>query len=177
MHKITQNSSLTYKITFAGVTAALYAVVTVLLAPIAFGAVQCRLSEALTVLPVFTGASIWGLGVGCALSNLFGVMSGTSIIGVWDILFGTLASVVAAILSRLTRKLTFRGFPVVSTLFPVFLNGLVIGAELTFAEVGSLEPSLFAFNFLTVSAGQAVACIGGGLLLFAALRKTGMFED
>jgi len=159
-------------ITQGGVIAAAYAVLTLILYPIAFGPVQCRLSEALTVLPVFTPSAIWGLTLGCVISNFVAVITGNTIAGVWDILFGSLATGVAAVCTYFTRKIRFKGLPILSMVFPVVLNALVVGAELTIVEKGFLDWSLFAFNALSVGAGQAVACFAGGLLLFKAVEKT-----
>ena len=86
----------------SAVIAALYAVLTYAAAAmnLAFGAVQFRFSEALTVLPAFTPAAIPGLAVGCLISNL------ASPLGVVDWVFGTLATLLAGIFSYLVRNLT-----------------------------------------------------------------------
>ena len=77
----------------AAVIAALYTVLTLVAIAmnLAFGAVQFRFSEALTILPVFTPAAIPGLTLGCVLSNL------CSSYGVADIVFGSLATLLAAL--------------------------------------------------------------------------------
>lgn len=62
----------------AALIAALYTVYTVLIQPAGFGAVQFRVSEAFTILPVFTPAAIPGLAIGCLVSNLFGLMGGAN---------------------------------------------------------------------------------------------------
>ena len=79
----------------AAILAAIYAVITIILAPISYGQIQVRISEALTILPYFTPAAIPGLFVGCIVSNIFG--GG----GLIDIVFGSLATLIAAILSRI----------------------------------------------------------------------------
>ena len=71
---------------FAAVVGAAYCALTLLLAPISFGAVQFRVSEALCILPAFLPGSAWGLWLGCALANFFGGY------GVPDIVFGALAT-------------------------------------------------------------------------------------
>jgi len=157
--------------THGAVIAAVYTVVTLVIAPIAYGPIQCRLSEALTILPVFSVPSIWGLTLGCALSNLAAVMSGNAIAGVWDILFGTLATLAAAVCTRMTRKITFKGFPVLATVFPVVFNALVIGAELTVVMIGRFELVPFLLNAASVGAGQILACMVAGLLLFKPFEK------
>lgn len=166
-----KNKKLLTDISRGGSIAAIYAVVTLLISPIAFGPLQCRVSEALTVLPTICGASVWGLTLGCAISNFAALMMGNTVAGVWDVLFGTLATALAAVCSRLTRNICFKGLPLLATVFPVVFNAVIVGGELTIAQVGHLAPAIFAYNALCVGAGQAVACIGGGLLLYKPLKK------
>ena len=87
-------------ITQAALIAAMYTALTVLIAAfnLASGAVQVRLSEALTVLPVFTPAAVPGLFIGCFLSNL---ITGCAL---WDVLFGSLATLLGALGTRLSGK-------------------------------------------------------------------------
>ena len=85
--------------TTIGLIAALYTALTMCLTPIAFGPVQCRLSEALTVLAAFTPTAIPGLVLGCAISNLIGIGMGANIAGALDVLLGPLATGLAAWLS------------------------------------------------------------------------------
>ena len=75
----------------AAVIAALYALLTVLVAPVASGLVQCRVSEALCVLPYFTFSAVPGLFVGCAMANL---ITGAPI---YDVIFGSIATLLAAL--------------------------------------------------------------------------------
>ena len=82
------------------VVAAAYAALTIALAPISYGAVQFRVSEALTILPFFIPGTVWGLTAGCVLANLF---TGN----VFDIVFGSLATFLASLLTaRFGRKAT-----------------------------------------------------------------------
>ena len=78
--------------------AAIYVVLTMVFQPISFGAVQIRIAEALTILPLFTSAAIPGLFIGCILANLLG--GGI----VWDIIFGSLATLIGAALGYALRK-------------------------------------------------------------------------
>ena len=95
----------------AALIAALYTVCTVLIQPAGFGAVQFRVSEAFTILPVFTPAAIPGLAIGCLVSNLFGLMGGANPAGAWDLLFGTLATLVAACLTMLFAARVYGACP------------------------------------------------------------------
>lgn len=153
----------------AALIAALYTVYTVLIQPAGFGAVQFRVSEAFTILPVFTPAAIPGLAIGCLVSNLFGLMGGANPGGAWDLLFGTLATLVAACLTYALRRPRIRGLPVWATLPPVLINAVVVGIELTLVY-GGLP---WYFNMLGVAAGQLAACTVCGLLLFAMLERSG----
>lgn len=160
-----------------GLIAALYTALTIFLAPLSYGPIQCRVAEAFTVLPVFSIAPIWGLTVGCLLSNIYAVMNGAALAGVWDILFGSLTTLAAALLSYRFRRVRFKGLPLLSMMFPVVLNALVVGAEITLVSLGHLDPAWFMLNALSVGAGQLVACVGGGILVFKAVDKTRLFND
>ncbi len=154
--------------------AAIYAAATYLSAvfAIAYGNIQFRLSEALTILSVFTPTAIPGLAVGCIIGNL------SSPFGVWDIVFGSLATLLAAITARALRNIRFRNFPVLSLIMPVIFNGLIIGAELTFllpTDKGRLIT--FVIYALEVAAGELAVCVAGGIPLFYAVRKTGIFSN
>ena len=157
-------------LTEAALIAAMYAALTLALPFMTFGPVQCRIAEALPVLPVLTPAAVPGLLVGCLISNSVGLAKGANVAGALDILLGTLATTVAALLTRLLRNKRLRGLPVLATLPPVLLNAGVVGGELTLVTVG-WTPSLLAVNMLLVGAGQLVACTGGGLLLFKMADK------
>lgn len=91
--------------------AALYVALGVVFAPISFRAVQMRVAEALTLLPVFSPMAIGGLTLGCALTNFYGMVTGTSILGLLDIFFGSLATLVAAWMTWKLRKITWKGRP------------------------------------------------------------------
>ena len=137
--------------------AALYAVLTLLLQPLSFGAIQFRFSEALTVMPMLAADAVPGLAVGCLLANLLGGAA------VYDVVFGSLATLAAAFL---TRKLRFNRF--LAPLPAVLVNGLVVGAMLAFLfDVGES----FGACFLYISAGQAIACYALGIPLSYALER------
>ena len=139
----------------AGVIAAMYAVVTPMLAPISYGPVQFRVSEALTLLPVLTPAAVPGLFIGCLVANVFGSY------GLPDIAFGALSTLVAAMLTRSLRKRVF-----LAPLPPVAVNALIIGALLSV-----VENTPYWINALTVGIGQIGACYALGLPLLWALKK------
>ncbi len=144
-------------ITQAGIIAALYVVLTVFVNAfnLASGAIQVRISEALCVLPFFTPAAVPGVIIGCFLSNIFtGAM-------LPDVIFGTLATAIAALASRRLRKHRF-----LVTVPPVIANMLIIPFVLKYAY--HLEDAIW-FMMLTVGAGEVISCIGLGSILITAL--------
>ena len=142
--------------------AAIYTAASIALAPITFGAVQMRASEALTLLPIVTPDAVLGVTAGCLLTNAWGVAAGANILGAADVVLGTFATLSAAVL---TRKL--RNHRILAAIPPVIINAVVIGAELTFAETGHFPTALLALNMLQVGLGQAIACFALGLPLVA----------
>ena len=162
-------------LTQAAMIAALYAVLTYAAAAVnlAYGAVQFRFSEALTVLPVFTPAAIPGLAVGCFLANLGRPL------GLVDWIFGTGATLLAAVGTWMARKIQIKGVPVLAPLPPVVANVVLVGFELsclssagTFA-LGNFTWAAFGASALSVGIGELVICYALGLPLLLALRKTG----
>lgn len=147
-------------ITRAAIIAALYVAISFAIQPFASGLLQCRLSEALTVLPYFTGAAVPGLFIGCLLFNL---LSGAV---VYDVVFGALATLLAALCTWYMQK---RGVSKYLAPLPsVVLNGLIIGAVLVYAyEV----PVSYGVAALYVAAGQAIACYAVGLPLLLVLER------
>lgn len=87
-------------ITQAAVIAAIYVVLVVIFNYISFGPVQFRIAEALTILPYFTPAAIPGLFVGCIIANILGGAI------VWDVVFGSIATLIGAIGTYLLRKIS-----------------------------------------------------------------------
>ena len=160
-------------LTTAALIAAMYTVLTVCLAPLSYGLVQCRLSEALTVLAAFTPAAIPGLTVGCVISNLVGLSSGANIAGAMDVLLGPLATGGAAVLTWALRNKRVVGLPLWSTLPPVVLNALVVGTELAFVAP-TFTVEVWFIQMGLVAAGQLVACVGGGLLVARGLQISGL---
>lgn len=97
----------------AAMIAAVYCAVSLLLLPLSFGAVQVRVSEALTLLPVLSPDAIAGVTLGCALTNALG-----SSMGLVDVAVGTSATLIAALMSWALRKTRVFGLPVASSLPP-----------------------------------------------------------
>lgn len=163
-----------YKMVLAAMIAAMYTAISLALAPISFGTIQMRAAEALTLLPVFDPVMIVGVSLGCLVTNTVGFFTGADILGWMDILFGTLATVIAAVLSYWLRNVRFKGLPVLSALPPVLLNALIIGGELTFLIAGRFQWEVFALQAFSVGAGELVSCFVLGLPLVWMLEKSGI---
>jgi uncharacterized membrane protein len=137
-----------------GTIAALYVVLTYLanMVGLASGAVQVRLSEALTILPCLTVAAVPGLTVGCVLANL---LTGCAL---WDVVFGSLATLLGAIGTRLLRKT-----PNLAWIPPVVSNTVIV--PLVLQKVYGV-PDVLWFLALTVGAGELISCGLLGLLIY-----------
>ena len=140
----------------AGVIGAIYVALTLIFAPFSYGAVQVRISEALTILPYFTPAAIPGLFVGCLISNILGgcVLP--------DIIFGSLATLIGALISHRIRKFKY-AVPVP----PIFANVLIIPFVLRYAYG---DPMPIPLMMLTVGIGEVISCGVIGLILLFALE-------
>ncbi len=158
----------------AAVIAGLYAILTFAAAALnlAYGPVQFRFSEALTILPVFTPAAIPGLAVGCLISNL------ASPLGPVDWVFGTSATLLAAVFSYMLRKVKIKSVPLLSPLMPVLFNAVIIGLEIAaISEQGifafsNVSLAAFCANFAYVGIGELVMCYLLGVPLFLAVKKS-----
>ena len=150
----------------AALIAAAYTVLSVATAPISFGAVQARIAEALTLLPVLMPEGVAGVAVGCLLTNMWGVASGSNILGAADIVIGTAATLCVAVC---TRRL--RSHPLLAALPPVLFNAVAVGGELMFAECGGVSAALWLVNGAYIALGQAFACYVLGLPLLHMLRR------
>lgn len=154
----------------AAVIAALYAVLVLTLAPLSSGPIQVRISEALTILPALYGSAVPGLFLGCLAANLF---TGN----VFDIVFGSLITLVAAVLGRLLAKKTGRAAPFLVPLPVVFLNALflpfifVYGYGMTSFGNASSTLAVLGLMSLSVFAGEFLSAYVLGLPLYFAVKK------
>ena len=150
-------------ITHAALIAAVYAALTIWLAPISFGQQQLRVAEALAILPAFTPAAIPGLFIGCAIANT------VSFYGIADLIFGSLASLLSAWLTyKIAQSIRERGAFVHSLLIPlpaVVVNTIIIGAMISVLA----NIPLFA-SALGILTGQLLSCYGLGVPLYFLLR-------
>ena len=143
------------------VIAAVYVVVCLVLAPFSYGAVQVRVAEALCLLPIFGAEYIVGVTLGCFLANLIGST-------VIDVVFGTLATLMACLVTYKLRNVRIKGLAIPASLPPVVFNMIIVGAfEITFFfSDGAPTAALAAFNAVTVGIGEIISCtvLGGALV-------------
>ncbi len=149
----------TLYLTQSALIAALYVVLTLLINSVglASGAIQIRISEALTILPIFTSAAVPGLFIGCLLSNI--LTDGMPL----DVIFGALATLFGALGTRFLRKRKW-----LAPLPPIIANTLIVPFILQY--VYKLEDALW-FLFLTVGIGEIISAGVLGMLLYFALNK------
>ena len=154
-------------IALGGLTAALYIVLTLLANAfgLASGMIQVRVSEALCILPCFFPEAIPGLFIGCLISN---IITGSAI---WDIIFGSLATLIGAIGTYLWRKNRW-----LAPLPPILANTLIIPFVLAYAY--GVEEGIWLLA-ITVGIGEFLSVFVLGELLYSGLikRKDISFRD
>ncbi len=145
-------------LTQAALIAALYVVLTLLSNALGLASmqIQVRFSEALTILPYFTPVAIPGVFVGCLMSNL---LSGGALL---DIVFGSLATLTAAVFTYLLRR-----FKWLAPIPPILSNTLIIPFVLKYAY--GIEP--IWLSFITVGIGELISAGILGMLLLLTLQK------
>lgn len=163
-------------IAYAAVIAAMYATLTilqnVLLPGSASAAVQFRVSEVLTILALYTPAAIPGLAVGCAVANL----SSVAVAGPLDLIIGSAASLIAAVLMYATRNVRLFKLPVLAALMPALVNGVLVGFEIDFFIVnqGSFNFYDFLFQGGCVALGELAVLFLLGLPLTRLIELKGL---
>ncbi len=165
--------------TFARVAmiAAIYTVLTLVLAPISYGSLQVRISEALTMLPLVYQPSIIGVTVGCFLSNLIGAMTGMNPTGYIDAIIGTIATLGAAWCTWKLRDVKFGKYPVLAMLMPVVWNFVFVGAELGFLFMPENVVIGTLINGAWVALGEVIAVVLGYVLVDILDKRTNIFKD
>ncbi len=151
-------------LTQSALIASLYVALTLVSASmgLASGVIQVRLSEALTILPIFTPSAIPGLFVGCIVANL---ISGSLL---WDIVFGSIATLLGAVGTYFLRKNRY-----LAVIPPILSNTIIIPFVLKTAY-GVADG--YSFLFLTIFMGELISCGVLGIILSKALSKTKIFE-
>lgn len=145
------------------VIAAVYVVLCLVLAPFSYGAVQVRVAEALCLLPVFGAEYIVGVTLGCFLANLFGST-------ILDVIFGTLATLLACLVTYKLRNVRIKGLAIPASLPPVFFNAVIVGIEITlfFTDYSAMSAPLWLLclgNGVSVGIGELISCTVLGVAL------------
>lgn len=143
-------------LTKSAIIAALYIALIYLFEWSSFLPIQVRVAEALCILPAFTFAAVPGLFIGCLLSNILGGL------GMLDIVFGSLATLLAAYMAYKIPNKKLKPLPA------VLVNAVVVPIILYFTVNAPI-----LLTALEVFIGQAIACYGLGLPLMYALNKNG----
>ncbi|GBF10239.1 QueT transporter family protein [Tepidibacillus infernus] len=152
----------TKKMAMISAIAALYAVLTIAIAPLSYGWIQFRVAEALTILPFFTPLAIPGLAIGVLIANII------SPLGIIDMVVGTLATLIAAIITSKIKNKWLVPWP------PILINAIFVGLEL--GIVFSTEISI-PLAMLWVGIGElGVLYLLGMPLLFILERRKDLFR-
>ena len=163
-----QRPNAVFRLAVMALIAAAYAALTIALAPISYGPVQFRVSEALTALPFLMPGAVWGIFAGCVLANLY---TGS----VLDIVFGSLATLLAGLLTAwFGKKGNTVKNRVLGCLMPVLFNAVIVGAVLTWGyQIQQFESPLAScgFNALTVGIGEVGVLYLIGYTLIRQLPK------
>lgn len=138
----------------AAMIAVLYTSLTYALAPISYGPLQFRLSEALTLLPILYPEAIYGLFIGTLVANIFGGL------GLWDIIGGSLATLFAAWCTYRFR-MNFLAY-----LSPIIINALIVGSYLSI-----LYAMPYWFTILSIGVSEAIIVFAIGYPLILILKK------
>ena len=157
--------------------AAIYTVISVCFSAITYGPIQVRISEALALLPVFAAGNIWGVTIGCFLTNVIGFFTGANILGSLDIIFGTLATFLAAVTTYFLRNIKIKGLPVAAVLPPVIFNAVVVGWELCVLINGGFNLIVFAAQAASVAIGQIISCGVIGLFMVKTIEKNAALKE
>ena len=153
-------------VVLAGIIAAAYVVLTFVANAlnVAYGPIQFRISEVMTILPILTPAAIPGLTIGCFISNLGSPYA-------IDIICGTFATFLASILTYYTRNLMIKKLPLLSMFFPVIVNAVIIGLEITLLMPEGFKFEAFLITALQIGFGQLVVCYGLGIPLYKVVKR------
>ena len=152
-------------ITQGAVIAAIYVVLVLIFDTFSFGPIQFRIAEMLTIMPYFTPAAIPGLFVGCLIANIIG--GGL----IWDIVFGSIATLIGAIGSYLVRKNKW-----LVPLPPIIANMVIVPFVLKYAYG---YDGLLVYFMFTVGISEIIVCgiIGMALLTVMAKNREHIFKD
>lgn len=147
----------------AAMIAAVYAVLTLAIAPLSFGSLQLRISEAMIMFAAITPAAIPGLTIGCVIANL------ASPYGIIDIVLGSSATLLAACFAYWTRNIRIKNLPWLSPMGAVIFNAFLVSLSI---KIVSGTDFLYWLSVLQVGAGELLSCYALGIPLWLILQKT-----
>ena len=174
---MSKSKSPAFKVALAAIIAAMYAALTyaqgILLPGTTTAAIQFRASEALCVLALFTPAAIPGLTIGCVIANIYSIGQGLPL----DMIFGSVASLLAALFMYLLRNVKIRNYPFPAMLMPALFNGIIVGWEIEFFFVeGPFHFSDFIIQGGYVAIGELAVMFTLGTLLYYVIVKRKLDE-
>ncbi len=151
----------THQLTRTALVGGCYILLTILppFYSLAYGPIQVRVAEALTVLPFLFPETTWGLAIGCFVANCIGE------VGIVDCIFGPLFTFIAGYLTSRVSRSFWAPLP------PVLINAFGVSIYLSL-----LFRVPYFYTVLYVMIGEVIACYGLGLLLLAALQKTSLWK-
>lgn len=149
-------------LTKVGITAALYVVLTLVVAPFGYGAFQFRVSEIFNHLIDFNKRYIWALTIGCAITNM------ASPLGPIDILVGTSGTLISGLLIYAINKHVpnVKAKLAVSTIIPTVVGMIPIALELHY-----VQHLPFWLTYGTSMVGEFISCLVGAFLVYALSKR------
>lgn len=152
--------------------AAVYFVLSMAFQFMSFNYIQIRVAEVLIVTAILSKDGIYGTTLGCLLTNSIGVAMGFNGYGVLDIVFGTLITLIAAILAYQLRNLRITKYkiPFLSLMMPVLLNAIGLPIVFAFAFHNGFYLNVYLTEFFFIFIGQFISCVVLGTLTFNKLE-------
>lgn len=158
---MTKSNTKVVEISKAGIVAALYVVLTVMFSALSYGAIQIRFSETFNNLVVFNKRYIWAVTLGCAIANMW------SSLGMVDVIFGTLGTLVMTVISRyLSQKV--ESVPAKLAITVVICTLMMWSVAL---ELHILTNAPFWWTYFTVALGEFISMTIGAILVWIVSQK------
>lgn len=159
------------KISLYSIIASTYVALTLALSSLSFGPIQVRISEVLILFVLYRKDMIWPLTFACLVTNFLGVLMGSDIIGMLDVVFGTLASFLSLYFAYKYKDVKIFNRPILSLMMPVIFNGLIVGAMLSYVIMPDNFMLGLLINGLEVAIGEFIAVVVIGLLIFKPMER------
>lgn len=137
---------------------------------VAYSGFQFRISEILVVLPVVSPNAILGLSLGCFISNL------SSPFGIIDVIFGSISTLIASILTRLLKDIKVKGIPILAPMPPVIIGAIYVGLMVSYFNLGKFYLPLFLTVFINVFFSQFIVCYVLGVPFLKMIEKRKIYK-